>query len=199
MRERMIERLRDVVKRARPVDQELFQFPLGTELVRIQVDLRAETGKVHGQVPLDRRAAVDQRARSALLLLPPAAPRPVVRRARTATTSRSSRRRSCAITGPRSTTRTRSKRCSSNGKERIVDARVLRRAAVAARPPAVAQEGRTAPAPSTPRHDRILQQLGVDETQRASAGQLRLGVPRSPYRERLVVSCSAASGRAPRW
>ncbi|HEX7701755.1 MAG TPA: hypothetical protein VF403_13550, partial [Kofleriaceae bacterium] len=52
LRERMIERLRDVVKRVRPVDQELFQFPLGTELVRIQVDLRAETGKVHGQVPI---------------------------------------------------------------------------------------------------------------------------------------------------
>jgi len=52
MRERMIERLRDVVKRARPVDQELLQFPLGSELARIQVELRAETGKVHGQVPL---------------------------------------------------------------------------------------------------------------------------------------------------
>ena len=52
LRERMVERLRDALRRARPVDQELFQLPVGTELVRVPVDVKLDDGRVQGMVPL---------------------------------------------------------------------------------------------------------------------------------------------------
>ena len=52
MPERMIERLRDALRRASPMEQELFQLPLGTELVRMPIDVKAKAGHIHGQIPL---------------------------------------------------------------------------------------------------------------------------------------------------
>ena len=52
MPERMIERLREALRRAPPADQELFQLPLGTELVRVAVDVKAKGGQIHGNMPL---------------------------------------------------------------------------------------------------------------------------------------------------
>src|SRR5262249_55697204 len=52
LRERMIDKLRDVLRRSSPRDQELFQLPLGTELVRLPVDLKVEKGRIHGVIPL---------------------------------------------------------------------------------------------------------------------------------------------------
>ncbi|HEY0254940.1 MAG TPA: hypothetical protein VGC41_25615, partial [Kofleriaceae bacterium] len=52
IRERMIDRLREMLRRAKPADQELFQWPLGSELMRVPVDFQAEAGKVHGLVPI---------------------------------------------------------------------------------------------------------------------------------------------------
>src|SRR5262249_5261004 len=52
LRERMIERLRDVLRSAPPIDQDLFQFPIGTELVRLAVDAKTDNARVHGDVPL---------------------------------------------------------------------------------------------------------------------------------------------------
>ena len=183
MRERMIERLRDVVKRARPVDQELFQFPLGSELARIQVELRAETGKVHGQVPLIVEPRWTSDHGQHYFCYHPL------------------RRDQWFITGERDDIPALAQALVrhhwaeiddedtieallSNGKERMITL------AFSAEPqslldllPSRKKDHRAGA--STPRADRILQTLGVDETTRASAGQLRLGVPRSPYRERL--------------
>src|SRR5580692_1020326 len=52
LRERMIEKLREVVKEAPPQAQELFHLPLGTELHRILVDVKTDGGRVHGTVPI---------------------------------------------------------------------------------------------------------------------------------------------------
>jgi ATP-dependent Clp protease ATP-binding subunit ClpC len=182
LRERMIDRLRDVVKRARPVDQELFQFPVGTELVRVQVDLRAETGKVHGQVPLVVEPRwTSEHAQHYFCYHPlrrdqwfvcasrddiPALAQALVRH-HWADIDDEEEIEALLV----------------NGRERIATL------AFSAEPQSLLdllpkkKDARAGAA--TPRNDRILQQLGVDETQRASAGQLRLGVPRSPYRERL--------------
>ncbi|HEY4181615.1 MAG TPA: AAA family ATPase, partial [Kofleriaceae bacterium] len=52
LRERMIDRLRNVLRTSTPAQQELFQLPVGTELVRISVDVKLTHGRVHGQFPL---------------------------------------------------------------------------------------------------------------------------------------------------
>src|SRR6185503_1313032 len=52
LRERMIDHLRNDLRRARPADQELFQLPIGTELVRVAIDVKTRGGNVHGQLPL---------------------------------------------------------------------------------------------------------------------------------------------------
>src|SRR5690349_2601315 len=52
LRDRMIERLRDTLRKAPPIYQELFQLPLGTELVRMPIDVKAKAGNIHGHIPL---------------------------------------------------------------------------------------------------------------------------------------------------
>src|SRR6187551_160326 len=52
MRDRMIDRLRDAVRSAFPVDQDLFQLPLASELVRLPIDVKSKGGTIHGQLPL---------------------------------------------------------------------------------------------------------------------------------------------------
>ncbi|MEO8843364.1 MAG: AAA family ATPase [Kofleriaceae bacterium] len=182
LRERLIDRLRDVVKRVRPVDQELLQFPLGTELARIQIDLRAETGKVHGQVPLIVEPRWTSEHGQHLFCYHP------LRRDQWFTAANREDLPQLALALVRHhwadiDDDDEIEALLSNGKERITTL------AFSAEPQSLLdllpkkKDGRAGA--STPRNDRILQQLGVDETQRASNGQLRLGVPRSPYRERL--------------
>ncbi|MEP6863741.1 MAG: AAA family ATPase [Deltaproteobacteria bacterium] len=193
MRERMIERVRDVVKRARPVDQELFQFPLGSELARIQVELRAETGKVHGQVPLIIEPRWTSDHGQHFFCYHPlrrdhwfiSADREAIPQLAQALV-----RHHWAEIDDEDTIEA----LLANGKERLVTL------AFSAEPlslldllPSRKKDQRAGA--STPRADRILQTLGVDETTRASSGQLRLGVPRSPYRERLAY---LLGGKRPR-
>ena len=52
LRERIIDRVRDTLRRATPQQQELYQFPIGTELMRLPVELKLEDGKVTGTVPI---------------------------------------------------------------------------------------------------------------------------------------------------
>src|SRR5262249_41688452 len=52
LREQMIERLRTELAKAVPRDQELFQLPLGSELIRVPIDVKTERGKIHGTAPL---------------------------------------------------------------------------------------------------------------------------------------------------
>src|SRR5687767_3877694 len=52
LRDRMIDRLRDAVRLTPPLQQELFQLPIGTELVRMPIDVKAKGGHIHGAIPL---------------------------------------------------------------------------------------------------------------------------------------------------
>ena len=193
MRDRMIERLRDVLKRARPADQELFQFPLGSELARIQVELRAETGKVHGQVPIivEPRWTSDH-GQHYFCYHPLRRDQWFVAEDRDAIPALAQAlvRHHWAEIDDEDTI----EELLSSGKER------LHTLAFSAEPqslldllPSRKKDNRAGAA--SPRADRILQTLGVDETNRASAGQLRLGVPRSPFRERMAY---LLGGKRPR-
>jgi ATP-dependent Clp protease ATP-binding subunit ClpA/ATP-dependent Clp protease ATP-binding subunit ClpC len=194
MPERMIERLREALRRAPPVDQELFQLPLGTELVRVPVDVKAKGGQIHGNMPLvvEPRWVSDTEQR--LFVYHP------------------TRRHMWFVTDDRAEIPALGLALArhhwseledtddtdellSPGKDRIVPL------AFSAEPlslidmlPSRKKDPRTGAA--APRQDRILYQLAVDETQRMTAGTLRLGVPRSPYRERLAYLMSGARPRS---
>ena len=182
LRERMVERLRDTLRRATPSQQELFQLPLGTEMMRLPIELKLDDGKVSGTVPMiveprwtsaDRQHFMvyhpkrrfewffaDKREDVPVLLLP-------------------FLRHHWREFAPET--------CNyywSNGKDRIVSvAFSCEPMSLLDRLPSRKKDNRAGA--GTPRADRVLQGLGVDETQRASGGIVRLGVPRSPYRERL--------------
>ncbi|MBV8756890.1 MAG: ATP-dependent Clp protease ATP-binding subunit [Deltaproteobacteria bacterium] len=194
MPERMIERLRDALRRAAPGEQELFQLPLGTELVRVPVDVKSKGGHVHGQMPIivEPRWVSDGEQR--LFCYHP------------------NRRDMWFVTDDRSEIATLGLLLARehwsdiedesdlepllcNGKERLVTV------AFSAEPqslidllPSRKKDPRAGAA--APRPDRVLYQLGVDETQRMAQGTLRVGVPRSPYRERLAYLMSGARPRS---
>jgi ATP-dependent Clp protease ATP-binding subunit ClpA/ATP-dependent Clp protease ATP-binding subunit ClpC len=194
LKERMIDRLRDVLKRARPVDQELFQIPLGTELVRVGVDLRAETGKVHGQVPLivePRWVSETQQKfvcyhplrRDQWFIADDRADVPVLAQALV--------RHHWADIDDEDEI----EQLLANGKERFLTlAFSAESMSLLDLLPSRKKDNRAQA--HSPRPDRILQMLAVDETQRSSAGQLRVGVPRSPYRERLAYLLGGARPRS---
>jgi len=194
MPERMIERLRDALRRAAPAEQELFQMPLGTELVRVPIDVKCKGGHVHGAMPMivEPRWVTDTEQR--LFCYHP------------------NRRDMWFVTDERSEIPTLGlllarehwsdvedetdlEALMCTGKERLVTV------AFSAEPqslidllPSRKKDPRSGAA--APRQDRVLYQLGVDETQRMAQGTLRVGVPRSPYRERLAYLMSGARPRS---
>ncbi len=194
LQERMIEKLRDVLKRTLPVDQELFQLPVGTELARVMVDLRAETGKIHGHVPLIVEPRWVSDTQQKLFCYHPL------------------RRDQWFVADDRADIPALAQllvrdkwaeiddedeieQLLSNGKDRLTTV------AFSAEPqslldmlPSRKKDGRARA--SAPRPDQILRLLAIDETQRMSAGQLQLGVPRSPYRERLSYLLGGARPRS---
>jgi ATP-dependent Clp protease ATP-binding subunit ClpA/ATP-dependent Clp protease ATP-binding subunit ClpC len=194
MPERMIERVREALRRAAPAEQEAFQLPVGTELVRMYIDVKAKGGSINGHIPLvvEPRWVSDTQQR--LFVYHP------VRRDMWFVTDDRAEIPALAIalarhhwsdiedTGDLD-------EVMSNGKERLVTI------AFSAEPlslldmlPSRKKDPRAGAA--APRQDRVLYQLAVDETQRMAAGTLRLGVPRSPYRERLAYLMSGARPRS---
>jgi len=184
LRERLLDRLRDVVKKAKPVDQELFQFPIGTELGRFAVEVKAETGKVTGQVPLIIEPRWTSNERQHFFCYHPL------------------RRDHWFITEDRDKIPELTQALVrhhwaaiddddaidallSNGKERLATlAFSAESMSLLDMLPSRKKDPRAGAA--NQRNEQILRLLAVDETQRASNQQLRLGVPRSPYRERLA-------------
>jgi len=194
MPERMIERLRDALRRAAPMEQELFQLPLGTELVRMPIDVKAKAGHIHGQIPLIVEPRWTSDTEQRLFVYHP------------------NRRDMWFVTDDRSEIPALAVALARhhwtdvedeediepllcNGKERLVTL------AFSAEPqslidllPSRKKDPRAGAA--APRQDRVLYQLGVDETQRMTQGTLRVGVPRSPYRERLAYLMSGPRPRS---
>ncbi|MFT3699195.1 MAG: AAA family ATPase [Kofleriaceae bacterium] len=192
IRERMIDRLRDVLHRAKPVEQDLFQFPVGGELMRIPVDFHAEAGKVHGQVPLVVEPRWTSERGQHLFCYHPryrdhwfiTANRDDIAMLTLALV----RHHWSAIDDMNEINER-----LSQGKDRLTTI------AFSAEPYSLLdqlpkkKDSRAGAA--SPRLHRILNSLAVDETLRASNEQLRLGVPRSPYRERLAY---LLGGKRPR-
>ncbi len=194
MPERMIERLRDALRRAAPAEQELFQLPLGTELVRVPIDVKCKAGHVHGAMPMIVEPRWVTQTEQRLFCYHP------------------NRRDMWFVTDDRTEIPTLGlllarqhwsdvedetdlEPLMCTGKERLVTV------AFSAEPqslidllPSRKKDPKTGAA--APRQDRVLYQLGVDETQRMAQGTLRVGVPRSPYRERLSYLMSGARPRS---
>ncbi|HEU4614683.1 MAG TPA: AAA family ATPase, partial [Kofleriaceae bacterium] len=194
MRERMIQRLRENLRHALPIHQELFQLPLGTELVRVPIDVKTKAGNIHGQLPLivEPRWVSDTEQR--LFVYHPS------RRDMWFITEDRGELPALALALAREywsdvEDEDEIEDLLSNGKDRMFTL------AFSADPmslidllPSRTKDKRAAAA--APRSDRVLQELAVDETQRVASGNLRLGgVPRSPYRERLAY---LLSGQRPR-
>jgi ATP-dependent Clp protease ATP-binding subunit ClpA/ATP-dependent Clp protease ATP-binding subunit ClpC len=194
LRERMVERLRSELKRAHPSTQELFQMPLGTELVRVPVEIKTRNVDAHGQLPMivEPRWTSDERQQYFVY-------HPGFRdlwfitddRAEIQTLTQLSARLAFAHFDDEEALEP----LLSQGKDRLIVV------AFSAEPqslidllPSRKKDPRAAAA--APKSDRVLHDLAVDETQRASSGTLRLGVPRSPYRERLAYLLSGSRPRS---
>jgi ATP-dependent Clp protease ATP-binding subunit ClpC len=185
LRDRMIEKLRDSLRKALPSDQELFQLPLGSELVRVPIDIKGKAGHIHGHIPLivEPRWVSDSEQR--LFVYHP------------------SRRDMWFVTDNRDELpvlglalarehwtdvedEDEIEELLSNGKDRLITV------AFSAEPlsllgmlPSRKKDNRATAA--GPRPERVLHEIAVDETQRVATGSAKLGgVPRSPYRERLA-------------
>ena len=188
LRERMIEKLRDSLRRARPATQELFQLPVGTELARVPVE-PPKGGRVTLPIVVEPRWIDPDHQR--LFCYHPL-------------------RRDCwFIAESRDDI---AMLAQAMVRDRFADdddgiprvARIRRRdrlitVAFSAEPqslfdllPSKKRDHRA----SSRGAQRVLQSVAVDETQRASAGTVPLGVPRSPYRERLSYLLGGARPRS---
>ena len=185
LRDRMIERLRDNLRRAHPTEQELFQLPLGTELVRMPIDIKGKAGHIHGHIPLIVEPRWVSDAEQRLFVYHPS------RRDMWFVTADRTELPALALAVAREhwadvDDEDDLEDLLSNGKDRLITL------AFSTEPmslldllPSRKKDNRAAASASRPQ--RVLQEVGVDETQRVATGNLRLGgVPRSPYRERLA-------------
>ncbi|HEY5923015.1 MAG TPA: AAA family ATPase, partial [Kofleriaceae bacterium] len=185
LRDRMIERLRDSLRKAPPRDQELFQLPLGTEMMRLAIDVKSKAGHIHGHMPLivEPRWVSDGEQR--LFVYHPS------RRDMWFITDNREDLPALALALAREhwtdvEDEDEIDELLSNGKDRLVTV------AFSAEPmtlldmlPSRKKDNRAAASASRP--ERVLHDLAVDETQRTATSAAKLGgVPRSPYRERLA-------------
>ncbi len=193
LRERMLDRLRETLRGTKPELQELFQLPLGTELARVQIDVKTAEGRVQGTIPLiveprwtspttQRLVAYHPRRRDTWFTcddqseLQPLAQAIVRERWKTITEDNAD----YLLTTGRDRLLTLAFSCEPMTLLDTLPSRKKdpRAGAAAARP------------------QNVLRQIGLDETLRASNKTLPLGVPRSPYRERLSYLLGGARPRS---
>ena len=182
LRERMIERLRDLLRKVPPLEQDLLQLPLGTELVHVPIDMKTETGRIHGAVPMIVEPRWTSETEQRLIVYHP------------------ERRHEWLFAADRDDALGlapaffrrywsglddySAAALLTSGRDRLVPIGLLcEPQSLLDLLPSRKKEAR---ALATRRADHVLRELGVDETQRLSVGTVPLGVPRSPYRERLA-------------
>jgi ATP-dependent Clp protease ATP-binding subunit ClpC len=183
LRDRMLERLRDQLRRAAPVDQEGFQLPLGTELVRAPVDIKVKGGRVHGEMPLVVEPRWVSRDTQRLFCYVPQQRAMwfiAQERDEIAPLAQALARETWADIDDTDDV----KWLLSNKKDRLVQL------AFSAEPLSLidmlpSRKPQQRGFAGAGRNTRVLNEIGVDETRRVTQNQLPLGVPRSPYRERL--------------
>jgi ATP-dependent Clp protease ATP-binding subunit ClpA/ATP-dependent Clp protease ATP-binding subunit ClpC len=193
LRERLLERLRDVLRRATPAEQELFQMPIGTELVRVHVDVKLEHGKLSGKVPFIVEPRWTSETTQTLVVY-----HPVFREHWFVVDTRDDIE-ALAPTFLRHHFSDLAEEdfdeMTTDGKDRLqaiafsAEARTL-----LDQLPSRKKDARAAA--SAPRQDNVLPAIAIDETRHASAGALRLGVARSPYRERMTYLLGGARPRS---
>lgn len=192
LHEHMVERLREVLRKVPPLDQDLFQLPLGTELVPLAIDLKAQGGRIHGTVPVIAEPRWTGDGRQCLMAYHPrrrdewflAADRDEL-----AALAPGFFRRHWAELDDDSAAA-----LMSSGRDRLVAIGVsCEPESLLARLPSRKQDARAAAGGGA---ERALRTLGTDETQRISAGAEPLGVPRAPYRERLAYLLGGARPRS---
>jgi len=184
MRERMIERLRDVPRKAPPTDQDRFRLSVGTELMRIVIDVHCKGGKIHGYMPLIVEPRWTSESGQHLFCYHPQ------RRDMWFVTDNRDDIPQLALAVAREAWDDLEDpddvdEWLSNGKERLIQLGFSADSmSLLDMLPSRKKDNRAVASASRP--ERVLHDLASDETQRFSAGTLRLGVPRSPYRERLA-------------
>jgi ATP-dependent Clp protease ATP-binding subunit ClpC len=194
LRERMIDRLRDVLKRARPADQELFQLQLGTELERIPIDVKTKAGNLHGAMPLIVEPRWTNDDRQQLFVY-----HPLRRDMWLVTEDRTELPQLAQLLARHHWAELDDhddveEELLSNGRDRLITVAFAAEAqSLLDLLPSRKKDPRAAAA--APRPERVLHDLAVDETQRATAG-IKGIVPRSPYRERLNFLLSGARPRS---
>jgi len=183
LRDRVIGQLRHHLRSASMTEQDLFQLPIATELVRMPIDVKAKAGTIHGHLPLivEPRWVSDEEQR--FFVYHP------TRRDMWFVTDQREEIPALALALAREhftdvEDEEEIEERLSNGKDRLFTL------AFSCEPlslldlvPSRKKDNRTG---ATPRPQFVLTDLGVDETNRIATGNLRLGVPRSPYRERLA-------------
>jgi len=193
LRERMIDRLRVVLRTAPPLTHELFQLPVGTELLRVPIDYKTDTGRIHGAAPMIVEPRWVSEHTQKLVAYHPYSTRAWL----VADTHED-----VMELAPKVLQQAWAdfddedvEELLSDGKDRLIPIAFSTEAhSLLDMLPSRKKDPRAGAAP--PRPENVLQQLGVDETRWLSAGSIKLGVPRSPYRERLSYLLSGARPRS---
>ena len=193
LRERLLDHLRNLLRRVAPSEQAQFQLPLGTELLRVPVDLKLDDGRVHGTAPLIVEPRWTGADRQRYLVYHPLRRDEwfsVDARGDVAELATSFFRHYWKRLGEREVST-----LLSNGRDRLIQL------AFQAEPrslldelPSRKKDPRVRA--SAPRLERVLHQLAIDETQKATGDSARPIVPRSPYRERLAYLLGGARPRS---
>jgi ATP-dependent Clp protease ATP-binding subunit ClpA/ATP-dependent Clp protease ATP-binding subunit ClpC len=195
LRERMLDRLRDKLRDVKPELQELFQLPLGTELVRVPIDVKTNEGRVQGTIPLIVEPRWTGPSRQRLIAYHP--------RRRDTWFLLDAEDRGELQAYAQAVVREKWKNLDEDsaewllttGRDRLVQL------AFSCEPmtlldtlPSRKKDHRTGASAGRPQN--VLRQIAFDETLRASNGTLPRGVPRSPYRERLSYLLGGARPRS---
>jgi ATP-dependent Clp protease ATP-binding subunit ClpC len=185
LRERMIDRLRQVLREAPPHHQELYQLPLGTELERLPFDLKLDDGRVTGVVPLVVEPRWVNPDKQILFCYHP--------ERRGEWFLAEDRADIAALATPffrhhwKDLDEETVRDLLSNGRDRLIQIAFSTEAkSLLDMLPSRKKDTKTAAFAARP--GQVLQQIAVDETHRLSGppADSLLGVPRSPYRERLA-------------
>jgi ATP-dependent Clp protease ATP-binding subunit ClpC len=182
LRERMVNLLRGLLRDAPPREQDLFQLPLGSELIRVPLEVKTDAGRVHGKLPLIVEPRWTGEARQRLVVYHPARRHDwfsAADRDEVAALAPVFFRRAWAALDDEAAAA-----LFSNGRDRLVAL------GFSCEPRSLIDQlpsrKRDHRATASRRPEHVLRELGSDESQRVSAGAGPLCVPRSPYRERLA-------------
>ena len=171
-----------------PSTQELFHLPVGTELAR-RPSTQADKGRVQGVLPLDRRAALDRRHPAALVRVPPEPQGPWFLADDLTDLPRSSPQRvreSWDEIDEDDAGRADVDRQGSADHDRVHRPSRCRSRSLPSRK-------RDTRPPRRAQLDRVLNVSASTRRTSARSADARIGVPRSPYRERLALPARRAA------